>query len=68
MDGSYSLVVEGSPDPAELVALEERVACRRLRDRLGRMLRTPGMWVMESVRGRGLARALIAALIGRPSP
>lgn len=26
MDGSYSLVVEGSPDPAELVALEERVA------------------------------------------
>ena len=26
------------------------------------------LWVMESVRGRGLARALIAALIGRPSP
>ena len=86
MDGSHSLVVEESPDPAELALLEERVAAAAVaaagmgedsefgifvRDDDGRILagvsgivwggccELQALWVEESLRGRGLARALI---------
>ena len=86
MDGSHRLVVEESPDPAELALLEERVATAAIaaaglgedrefgifvRDDDGRILagvsgivwggccELQALWVEESLRGRGLARALI---------
>jgi GNAT superfamily N-acetyltransferase len=88
VEGSHRLIVEDSPDPADLALLEERVAAAAaaaagvgeeqefgifLRDDAGRMLagvsgivwggccELHAMWVAESLRGRGLARALIAA-------
>ena len=86
MDGSHRLVVEESPDPAELALLEERVATAAIaaaglgedrefgifvRDDDGRILagvsgivwggccELQALWVEESLRGRGLARALM---------
>jgi GNAT superfamily N-acetyltransferase len=88
LDCQYRLVVEDSPDPAELALLEERVAAAAiaaaglgedeefgifLRDDEGRMLagisgavwggfcELHAMWVDESLRRRGLARALMTA-------
>jgi GNAT superfamily N-acetyltransferase len=83
----YPLVVEGSPDPADIALLEERVAAAAIaaagvgedrplaifvRDRERRILagitgmtwgeccELHALWVDESIRGRGLARALLA--------
>ena len=86
-DAQYRLVVEDSPEPADLALLEERVAAAaRRRSRRRRRARSSGsssattsgrilagisgmvwgeccelhaMWVDESLRGRGLARALM---------
>jgi GNAT superfamily N-acetyltransferase len=82
------LVVEESPDPADMALLEERVAAAAsaaagvgverefgvfVRDDDGRMragisgivwggcCELQAMWVDEALRGRGLARALMAA-------
>ena len=87
MDDSYSLVVEDSPEPADLALLEERVSAAAvaaagvgddeefgifLRGDDGRILagisgmvwggccELHAMWVDEPLRGRGLARALMA--------
>ena len=87
MEGAYRLVVEGSPDPADLALLEDRVAEAALaaaaagedeelailvRDDDGRVVagisgltwggycELHAMWVDEPLRGRGLARALMA--------
>ncbi len=87
-DGPYPLVVEDSPDPADLGLLEERVAAAAIvaaglgEDRaFGIFVRDDGrrilagisgmtwggccelhaLWVDEELRGRGLARALMAA-------
>src|SRR5512132_2821535 len=82
MDEPYRLVVEDSPDPAELALLEERVApAGRGEDEecgiVGRdsdgggvagswgvvgggCCELQAMWVDEPLRGRGLARALMA--------
>ena len=84
---TFRLVVEESPDPADLALLEERVAAAAtlaagtgddqefgifLRDEEGRVLagisgitwggccELQAMWVDEPLRGRGLARALMA--------
>jgi GNAT superfamily N-acetyltransferase len=86
MDGPHSLVVEDSPDPADLALLEERVAEAAiaaaglgddsefgifLRDDEGLVVAgvsgivwggccaLQALWVDESLRGRGLARALM---------
>lgn len=88
MDGSYRLVVEDSPDPADLALLEERVADAAIaaadlgddsefgifvRDDDGRIAAgifgivwggccaLQALWVDKSLRGRGLARALMTA-------
>ncbi len=87
MDGPDSLVVEDSPDLADLALLEERVAAAAIaaaglgdeeefgifvRDDHGRVVagisgivwggccELEAMWVDEPLRGRGLARALMA--------
>ena len=87
MEGSHRLVVEDSPDPADLALLEQHVAAAAIaaagvgdeqefgifvRDDEGRILagvsgivwggycELQAMWVDDSLRGRGLARALIA--------
>ena len=87
MDSSHRLLVEDSPDPADLALLEEQVAAAAtaaagvgdeqefgifLRDDEGRVLagisgivwggccELHAMWVDKSLRGRGLARALVA--------
>lgn len=87
MGGSHRLVVEDSPDPADLALLEERVSAAAVaaagvgepedfaifvRDDCGRIVagisglvwggycELHAMWVAESLRGRGLARALLA--------
>ncbi len=87
MDSSHRLLVEDSPDPADLALLEEQVAAAAtaaagvgeeqefglfVRDDAGRVLagisgivwggccELHAMWVSESLRGRGLARALVA--------
>jgi GNAT superfamily N-acetyltransferase len=87
MDGPHRLVVEDSPDPADLAMLEERVAEAAIaaaglgddsefaifvRDDEGRIVagisgmvwgrccELHAMWVDEPLRGRGLARALMA--------
>jgi len=84
---SHRLVVEGSPDPADLAVLEDRVAQAAIdaaglgddeefgifvRDDQGRVLagvsavvwggccEIQSVWVDERLRGRGLARALMA--------
>jgi GNAT superfamily N-acetyltransferase len=86
--GAYRVVVEPSPDPADLAMLEERVACASIaaagtdeEHEFGIFLRgTDGeilggvsgmvfagccelqaLWVDETLRGRGMARALVAA-------
>jgi GNAT superfamily N-acetyltransferase len=88
VDAPYRLVVEDSPDPADLALLEEQVAAAAIaaagagddqefaifvRDDQGRILagisglvwggccELQAMWVDPSLRGRGLARALMAA-------
>jgi GNAT superfamily N-acetyltransferase len=88
MDGSHRLVVEDTPNPADLALLEERVEAAGVaaagagdvqdlgifvRDDDGRILagisgvvwagccELHAMWVDAEVRGRGLARALVAA-------
>ena len=88
MDRPYPLVVEDSPDPADVALLEERVAAAAsaaagvgpeqefgvfLRDEEGRIeagisgivwggyCELQAMWVVDALRGRGLARALMAA-------
>ncbi len=87
MDSSHRLLVEDSPDPADLALLEEQVAAAAtaaagvgqeqefglfVRDDAGRVLagisgivwggccELHAMWVDKSLRGRGLARALVA--------
>ena len=87
VDASHRLVVEDSPDPADLALLEERVAAAAIaaaglgddeefgifvRDDDGRVVagisgivwggccELQAMWVDEPLRGRGLARALMA--------
>lgn len=87
MDEAHPLVVEDSPDPADLALLEERVAAAAIeaagvgaeqefgvfvRDDDGRVLAgisgivwgrccdLQAMWVDDALRGRGLARALMA--------
>ena len=87
MDRRDSLVVEDSPDPADLALLEERVAAAAIgaaglgddeefgifvRDDHGGVVagifglvwggccELQAMWVDEPLRGRGLARALMA--------
>jgi ribosomal protein S18 acetylase RimI-like enzyme len=87
MDGPPRLVVEDSPDPADLALLEDRVAEAAIaaagvgddhefavfvRDDearvvaglsatvWGRYCELQALWVHESLRGRGLARALFA--------
>jgi GNAT superfamily N-acetyltransferase len=84
---SHRLVVEGSPDPADLALLEDRVAQAAIdaaglgddqefgifvRDDDGRVVagvsalvwggccEIQAVWVDEALRGRGLARALMA--------
>jgi GNAT superfamily N-acetyltransferase len=86
-DGPYPLVVEDSPDPADLALLEDRVAAAAIaaagvgEDRAfgiffrdderrivagisgmtwGGCCELHAMWVDEPLRGRGLARALMA--------
>src|SRR5262245_60462371 len=86
--GEYGLVVEGTPDPADLALLEDRVAAAAsaaagvdpekefgvfVRGRDDRILagisaivwagccELQAMWVDEALRGRGLARSLMAA-------
>jgi len=86
-EGSHRLVVEDSPDPADLAFLEERVAAaasaaagsddygefgvfvRSDEDQVlagisgivwGGYCELQAMWVDESLRGRGLGRALMA--------
>lgn len=87
MERLYRLVVEDSPDPADLALLEEQVEAAAVaaagidvselavfvRDGEGRMCggvsgvvwggccELQAMWVDEALRGRGLARALMAA-------
>jgi GNAT superfamily N-acetyltransferase len=88
VDSPYRLVVEDSPDPADLALLEEHVAAAAIaaagagndqefgifvRDDEGQILagisglvwagccELQAMWVDRSLRGRGLARALMAA-------
>jgi GNAT superfamily N-acetyltransferase len=88
VESSHRLVVEDSPDPADLALLEEQVAAAAgaaagfdaeqefgifLRDDEGRVVAgvsgivwagccgLQAMWVDESLRGGGLARALVAA-------
>ena len=88
MEGSYRLVVEDAPPPADLALLEDRVAEAArspppalvttqefgifVRDDDGRVVagvsgivwggccELQAMWVDEPLRGRGLARALMA--------
>lgn len=87
MDGSPRLLVEDSPDPADLALLEEHVAAAAIaaaggddEQEFGIFVRDDddhilagisgivwggygelhAMWVDESLRGRGLARALLA--------
>jgi GNAT superfamily N-acetyltransferase len=87
LDTPHRLVVEDSPDPADLALLEERVAAAAIaaaragdeqefavfvRDDEGRVVagisgivwggccELQAMWVDEQLRGRGLARALMA--------
>ena len=86
VEGSHRLVVEDSPDPADLAFLEERVAAAAnaafgsddyqefgifVRDGAqvlagisgivwGGYCELQAMWVDESLRGRGLGRALMA--------
>ncbi len=91
MDDSYRLVVEDSPEPADLALLEERVAAAAVaaagvgddeefaifvRNDDGRILagisgmvwggccELHAMWVDESLRGRGLGRALMKGAEG----
>jgi GNAT superfamily N-acetyltransferase len=88
VESSHGLVVEDSPDPADLALLEEHVAAAAtaaagagedqefgifVRDDEARVLagisgivwagccELQAMWVDESLRGRGLARALVTA-------
>jgi GNAT superfamily N-acetyltransferase len=88
VDCPYRLVVEDSPDPADLALLEDHVAAAAIaaagagddqefgifvRDDQGEILagisglvwagccELQAMWVDRSLRGRGLARALMAA-------
>ena len=88
VDRGHLMVVEDSPDPADLALLEERVAAAAIaavggdaerefgvfvRDDGGRVLagisglvwggccELQAMWVDETLRGQGLARALMAA-------
>ena len=88
VDSSHRLVVEDSPDPADLALLEDQVAAAAIaaagmgddqefgifvRDDQGRILagisgiiwagscELQAMWVDPSLRGQGLARALMSA-------